>query len=175
MTFSRPSPYFIRGVCLALCIFLIDQLSKYLLVDRLSGGEVIEVLPFFKLVMVWNYGISFGLFADGGDLRKFLLVGVAAVITLCMLIWLWRARSWLLTFALAFIIGGAVGNVVDRFRWGAVADFFYFHYESWYWPAFNIADSGIFIGVVLLCWESIVNPDKTVAQEKVGGKDDIES
>lgn len=159
MIYSPPSPWFQRGLLFALLIFIADQASKLLLVDRLLHGEEIQVLPFFKLVMVWNAGISFGMFSQSGDLRRWLLIVVALVITVVMFCWLWKARNRLLSTGLGFIIGGALGNVVDRLRWGAVADFFYFHYETWYWPAFNIADSAIFIGVVLLCWESIVNPE----------------
>jgi signal peptidase II len=164
-----PSPASLRhtrfGLLYAVVAFVADQLSKLWLVDHLRLADYpqgIEVVPFFKLIMVWNYGISFGMFADAHDAtRRWLLIAVAIAITLAMLVWLWRIRTGLLSLALGLVIGGAVGNIIDRLRWGAVADFFYFHYQEWYWPAFNIADSAIFIGVVLLCWESIVNPEKT--------------
>lgn len=162
MPIPAPTRQFYFGLLLALVIFIADQASKFALVDMLiaRGHEGIDVLPFFKLVMVWNQGISFGMFSDGGEMRKYLLIGMALVITALMVGWMWRVQTRLLTTALAFVIGGALGNVIDRFRWGAVADFFYFHHGEWFWPAFNIADSAIFIGVVLLCWESIVNPEK---------------
>lgn len=162
--------HFCYGLLIALLTFLADQASKFALVEKLLArqGEGIEILPFFKLIMVWNYGISFGMFAHSGEWRKYLLIAVAIVITAVMLVWLWRVQTRLLTVALSLIIGGAMGNVIDRFRWGAVADFFYFHYQDWYWPAFNIADSAIFIGVVLLCWESIVNPEKKPAKDESG-------
>lgn len=153
------------GLLCAFTAFVADQLSKLWLVDYFHLAEVqggIDVLPFFKLVMVWNYGISFGMFSDDGMGRRWILIAVALAITAIMLRWLWKSRNGLLSLALGLVIGGALGNVVDRLRWGAVADFFYFHYEEWYWPAFNIADSAIFIGVVLLCWESIVNPEKSI-------------
>lgn len=152
------------GLLVAVAAFILDQLSKIWIVDHLRLADIengIEILPVFRLVMVWNYGISFGMFSDGGDMRRWLLIGVALVITTVMLLWLWKSRHGLMSLALGLVIGGAMGNVIDRLRWGAVADFFYFHYEEWYWPAFNIADSSIFIGVVLLCWDSIVNPEKT--------------
>ncbi|MBM3616989.1 MAG: signal peptidase II [Alphaproteobacteria bacterium] len=162
MNIPPPTRHFYLGLVLALVIFIADQASKFALVDLLveKGNAGIDVLPFFKLVMVWNQGISFGMFSDSGEMRKYLLIGMALAITALMVGWMWRAQTRLLTTALAFVIGGAIGNVIDRFRWGAVADFFYFHHGEWFWPAFNIADSAIFIGVVLLCWESIVNPDK---------------
>ncbi len=162
MNIPPPTRHFYLGLVLALVIFIADQASKFALVDLLveKGNAGIDVLPFFKLEMVWNQGNSFGMFSDSGEMRKYLLIGMALAITALMVGWMWRAQTRLLTTALAFVIGGAIGNVIDRFRWGAVADFFYFHHGEWFWPAFNIADSAIFIGVVLLCWESIVNPDK---------------
>lgn len=163
-----PAPASVRqlrfGLLVAVAAFILDQLSKIWIVDHLRLADIengIEILPVFRLVMVWNYGISFGMFSDGGDARRWLLIGVALVITTVMLLWMWKSRHGLMSLALGLVIGGAMGNVIDRLRWGAVADFFYFHYEEWYWPAFNIADSSIFIGVVLLCWDSIVNPEKT--------------
>lgn len=151
------------GLIVAVIVFLADQFCKLYMVDGVNIGAMeggIEVLPFFKLVMVWNYGISFGMFADADEWRKFFLIGVAVSITLVMLYWLLKAQNWQSACGLGLVIGGAMGNVVDRFRWGAVADFFYFHYESWYWPAFNIADAAIFLGVVLLCWDSVKHSDK---------------
>lgn len=163
MTTFTSRRYFWYGILFAMAVLLLDQVSKELLVTRLgaNGEQSIEILPFFKLVMVWNQGISFGMFSHSGDMRKWLLIGLALSITLFMLTWLWKVHGWLLTSALGLVIGGALGNVIDRLRWGAVADFFYFHYEKWFWPAFNIADSAIFIGVVLLCWESMLTPNKT--------------
>lgn len=151
------------GLIVAVVAFVLDQLSKLWIVDLMHLADNragIEILPFFKLVMVWNYGISFGMFADAGDTRRWGLIAVALAITVLMTVWLWKSRHGLMSLALGLVIGGALGNVIDRLRWGAVADFFYLHYEDWYWPAFNIADSAIFIGVVLLCWDSIVNPEK---------------
>lgn len=162
-----PAPASMRqlriGLLVAVLAFFLDQLSKLWIVDHLRLADIeggIELLPIFRLVMVWNYGISFGMFADGGDMRRWLLIGVALAITAVMVVWLWKSRHGMMSLALGLVVGGALGNVIDRLRWGAVADFFYFHYEKWYWPAFNIADSSIFIGVVLLCWDSIVNPEK---------------
>jgi signal peptidase II len=164
---SIPSPVSARqmrlGFMVAVVAFIADQASKLWIVDHLKLADInggIELLPFFKLVMVWNYGISFGMFADGGDARRWILIGIALAITALMTVWLWKSKHSLMSLALGLVIGGAIGNIIDRLRWGAVADFFYFHYEEWYWPAFNIADSAIFIGVVLLCWDSIVNPEK---------------
>lgn len=142
----------------SLITLLADQISKWWFIYelRLPDREII-LLPFFKLVMVWNYGVSFGMFADKAESQKWLLSGLALAIIAVLLYWLKSAENKLVALAVGLVAGGAIGNVIDRMRFGAVADFFYLHYEDFYWPAFNIADSAIFIGVVLLCWESMVN------------------
>lgn len=141
-----------------LITLLADQISKWWFIYelRLPDREII-LLPFFKLVMVWNYGVSFGMFADKAESQKWLLSGLALAIIAVLLYWLKSAENKLVALGVGLVVGGAIGNVIDRMRFGAVADFFYLHYEDFYWPAFNIADSAIFIGVVLLCWESMVN------------------
>ncbi len=142
----------------SLITLLADQISKWWFIYelRLPDREII-LLPFFKLVMVWNYGVSFGMFADKAESQKWLLSGLALAIIAILLYWLKSAENKLVALGVGLVVGGAIGNVIDRMRFGAVADFFYLHYEDFYWPAFNIADSAIFIGVVLLCWESMVN------------------
>lgn len=156
VAFSQPARF---GLILAIIICLIDQIHKFTMVYGLRiADQPIDILPFFRLVMVWNQGVSFGMLSDGEDHRRWLLIGTSLVITVWLGIWLMRVTSRRLALALGLIIGGAIGNVIDRLHWGAVADFFYFHYGDLYWPAFNIADSAIVIGVVLLCWDSIVSP-----------------
>ena len=114
---------------------------------------VVEVTPFFNLVMVWNYGISFGMFA--GSRQPAILIACSAIILGILAVWLYKNSSKLVACALGCVIGGAAGNVIDRLRFGAVADFLDFHIGPYHWPAFNIADSSIFIGVVLLCISSM--------------------
>ena len=158
---SERARYFRKAFFIAFALLVADQLSKEWLLDMLySRGEAIPLLPFFKLVMVWNQGVSFGLFAGDSMWHQAMLIAVAVVIIGFLLVWLWQTPRMFTAIAIGSVIGGAVGNIIDRVRFGAVADFFYFHYEEWYWPAFNIADSAIFIGVVLLCWESMVNPSE---------------
>lgn len=113
----------------------------------------IEVTGFFNLVMVWNTGVSFGLFS-GIDAR-WLLIVVSLAIAVALAIWMWRADNHWLVLALALVIGGAIGNVIDRFWHGAVVDFLDFHLYGWHWPAFNIADSAICIGVGVLLLDSL--------------------
>ena len=116
-----------------------------------------EVTSFFNLALVWNYGVSFGMFAV---LRQPLMLSGLSVAIICiLLIWLTKNLSKLIAVALGLVIGGAIGNIVDRLRFGAVTDFLDFHIGTYHWPAFNIADSCIFIGVVLLCASSMFTPN----------------
>ncbi len=146
--------WFMKGLLIAALILVLDQLTKQLILNYFNnGGQEIAVLPFFNIVMVWNYGISFGMFSE---LKiPVVLITLSTSITLILLIWLRKTTDTLVGVALGFIIGGAIGNIIDRFRFGAVADFLDFHVSGWHWPAFNIADSTIFIGVVLLCFHSM--------------------
>lgn len=159
----RHKPSFIFSLLLAAITVALDQWLKWymLQVINIAGRPPIEVTSFFNLVMVWNRGVSFGMFASAG--QPMLLAGLAAVITIVLLVWLARSHDRLVTLGVGFVIGGAIGNVIDRFRFGAVADFFDFHAFGYHWPAFNIADSAIFIGVVVLCIQSMMQPAKTLS------------
>lgn len=118
----------------------------------------IEVTPFFNLVMVWNHGVSFGMFSGtDNNYMPIALIAVACTISVFLLGWLWRGERIRETLAIALVIGGAMGNVVDRIRFGAVADFVDIHVAGYHWPAFNVADSAIFLGVAWLLYDGIVN------------------
>ncbi len=110
----------------------------------------IEVLPFFNWVMVWNKGVSFGMFNQGGTIAVTLLILLSFAITIWFLIWLFKTNARMQKIGIALVIGGALGNVFDRFKYGAVVDFLDFHIGDWHYPAFNIADSSIVVGVVIL-------------------------
>lgn len=140
------------GLVLSAIVVALDQASKAYFYDLLitSGRRAIEILPFFNLVTVWNYGISFGLFNQGSPEAAYLFVAVALAIVVALLFWLKSADHPRIAVALGLVIGGAIGNVVDRLRFGAVFDFFDFHAFGWHWPAFNVADAAITIGVGLL-------------------------
>lgn len=137
---------------------MLDQLCKWYLLEIYAIGakSPVEVTSFFRLVMVWNYGVSFGMFSEPGTASVGMLVGVAAVMVAIMSYWLLRANDRFTALAIGMIIGGAIGNVIDRLRFSAVADFFDFHIMHYHWPAFNIADSFICIGVALLVWDGFV-------------------
>ncbi len=151
-SFATPRSHTLLGLLVAVAVVALDQLSKWWILDTVMQPipHVVEVTPFFNIVLVWNYGVSFGTFASGAAYMPYVLSGIAAVITVSLILWLRQAERWLVALAIGFIIGGAVGNVVDRLRFGAVADFLDFHIDSWHFWAFNVADAGISVGVALL-------------------------
>jgi len=146
---------------IAAAVLVLDQLSKFWVLDvlRLEEGRPIEVLPFFRLSMVWNKGVSFGLFRADTDSMRWVLVGFAVVVVLALLWWAGRQTRRLPALALGLIIGGALGNnLIDRVRFGSVADFLDF--SGLYFPwVFNVADSGITVGVVLLLLDSFLHKE----------------
>jgi signal peptidase II len=150
-----------RGLATALVVVILDQLSKAAILAHFAGrafrGE--RITPFFNLVLTYNRGMSFGLFnagPAGGGLNALLFSLAAAAIVAGLLYWLMRVTSPLLATAIGLIIGGAVGNVVDRVRLGAVVDFLDFHIGSWHWPAFNLADSAICVGVAAMLLDGLL-------------------
>ena len=145
------------GLIVAAVALVLDQASKFFFYDLLvaDGQRAIEVLPFFNLVTVWNYGISFGMFNSGSAGGSIIFVGLALAIVVALLVWLRSVASPLVAAALGLVIGGAIGNVIDRLRFGAVFDFLDFHVAGWHWPAFNVADSAICVGVALLCIDAL--------------------
>ncbi len=131
-----------------------DLASKWFVMSRVlnvaEGKTMIEVLPFFNIVTVWNKGISFGMFNRETDYGPVILAVLAVFISILFTVWLFRAHHRLQMTGIAMVIGGAIGNVIDRLRFGAVHDFLDFHAFGYHWPAFNIADSAIVIGVTIL-------------------------
>lgn len=152
-----------KALGLALVIFILDRLSKHWILNVLdlpSLGQV-EVLPFFSLTMVWNRGISLGLFQADDDMGRYFLIGLTAVITAVLLAWLWREAKPRVSFALALVIGGSLGNIWDRVEFGAVADFLHFHVSSYSFYVFNVADSAISLGVIFMLWDALLSPQKS--------------
>lgn len=159
--FLRPGRAFWPGITLAISIIALDQLSKWWIVHRvMDPPRVIEVAPFFNLVMTWNPGVSFGMLQDIGAAATWLLPAVAAVVVSILLVWLYRVQRMLLGCALALIVGGAIGNVIDRIMYGAVADFLDFHVSGWHWPAFNAADAAITVGAVMVVTDALLAPQE---------------
>lgn len=145
------------GLGLIVLVIALDQATKAWLYEYLVTGDrrLVEVLPFFSLVTVWNHGVSFGLFNSGSPAASWIFVALALAIAGVLVLWLWRSTRMLPATALGLVIGGAIGNVVDRVRLGAVFDFLDLHALGWHWPAFNVADSAITVGVVLLFLDSL--------------------
>ncbi len=150
---------FVFGLVVIAVVFVVDQWTKQLAIDGLSNPHrVIEVTPFMNFLLAWNSGVSFGLFQGQAP---WVMIAATAAITIGFLIWMWRTRDRLLGVALALVIGGAVGNLVDRLRHGAVTDFIDMHVAGYHWPVFNIADSAITIGAVLLLIDSLFGGKKS--------------
>ena len=140
---------------LALIVFGIDQLHKYWMLG-IYGNEAkspVRLAPFFDLVMVWNRGVSYGLLTTH---VQELLIALTLVIVVMLWIWACGVRHAVAAAALGLVIGGSLGNATDRLFRGAVADFFHFHYQSFSWYVFNVADIAIVAGVALLMYESVV-------------------
>ncbi|MDX1484651.1 MAG: signal peptidase II [Alphaproteobacteria bacterium] len=139
-------------------VLILDQASKWWIVNELMAPpRVIEVTPFFNIVMVWNRGITFGLFGDASEAGRWVLTVVSLAIVAVLSVWMLRVnRPWVAS-ALGAVIGGAIGNVIDRLYYGAVADFLDFHLGDWHWPAFNIADSAIVVGVAILMLDAFIH------------------
>ncbi|MDB5491504.1 MAG: Lipoprotein signal peptidase [Micavibrio sp.] len=171
-----------QALAITALIFIADQVSKWFVVEQIIKPLALpdrtdpsampfiawllhardpmpfaqdQILPFFNLVMVWNKGVSFGIFNNHGASGPLLLTILAIAIVTMFLIWMVRSPSGLVRLSIAMIIGGALGNVVDRLRFGAVADFLDFHLGNLHWPAFNLADSTICLGIAMLLIHSL--------------------
>jgi len=150
-----------RGVSVAIAVVILDQLSKHVLLRHFGETGCVDrherVTAFFDLVLTCNRGMSFGLFNGGQGLSVPLFSIAAAAIVVVLLFWLTRVGSDILAGAIGMIVGGAIGNVIDRLQFGGVVDFLYFHLGAWYWPAFNLADSAICLGVFVMLFEGLLS------------------
>jgi len=146
------------GVATALATLLVDQITKLqaLFVYDLPVREPVRLTPFLDLIVVWNYGISYGLFQQNTELGRWVLVAVSLAAALALSLWIRRASGKLLTASLGLIVGGALGNAIDRVAYGAVFDFIHLHVGSFSWYVFNVADAAIVAGVVGLLYDSFV-------------------
>ena len=145
------------GLSVGAIVVVLDQLTKWLIRDVvLDTARYIEVTGFFNIVEVWNRGVSFGLFASDSPWTPYLLSALAIAISIVLIVWLRKAETTFLALALGFVIGGAIGNVFDRFIWGRVYDFLDFHAAGYHWPAFNVADAAISVGVGLILLDGFI-------------------
>lgn len=180
---SRNNLWRLVAAVLAFVIILKDQLSKWWVMSHLFGDmykdgapsftqwltstgerlhhDAIQVTDFFSWVMVWNPGISFGMLHTDSNIMTYILSAIAIAVAIGFFAWMWRDPRPLMAVCVGMIVGGALGNVIDRLRFGAVVDFLDFSIGTYHWPAFNVADASISIGVVLLLVDMMLFPSKT--------------
>ena len=150
------------GVISAVATLALDQASKFWLlhVFDIAHRGTVAITPFFDLVLAWNIGISFGWFQNDNPIAQTGLMLVKALAVIALAIWMSRSRTWLATISLGMIIGGAIGNAIDRFAYGAVVDFALFHVQiagnTFNWYVFNLADVAIVAGVMALLYDSLI-------------------
>jgi len=156
-----------RALYLATAVLLADQLSKWVILQAvMQPPRVIEVTGFFNLVLTYNTGVSFGMFQGEAAWKPFFLIAVNVVVSLGLLVWLHKetrsgaGAAGLLPVAVGLVVGGALGNAVDRLYLPGVADFLDFHLAGWHWPAFNLADSAIVCGVALIVADGLFQPGR---------------
>lgn len=173
---TMPRLVLAKYAVLILALIMLDQWSKWFIIEEyFKRGENtlsffewlftlaqprlefirVEMLSFFNLVMVWNEGVSFGMFADSHDAMPIVLSIFALILSSVFAVWLTRSTRITTSLPITFIIAGALSNVWDRARFGAVADFFDFHFMGWHYPSFNIADSLIVLGVIILAIDTL--------------------
>ena len=144
------------GMLVAIVVAALDQASKWvILLSVMQPPRQIVVTPFFNLVLVYNTGISFGMFTGDAEGKRWLLIAMALVIIVMLLVWYASADTPGVVTGIALVVGGAASNVVDRMLHPGVVDFLDFHLAGWHWPAFNVADAAIVIGVALLVYDSL--------------------
>lgn len=137
-------------VLIALIVAAVDQLTKAAIMARLLENQMVEVIPgFFNIVFFMNPGAAFGIFDEGGVLGTAFLIAISVVSLVVVAVLVRQSGDDLLTVGLSLVAGGAVGNLIDRVRFGEVVDFLDFQFGAFHWPAFNVADSAITVGVVI--------------------------
>jgi signal peptidase II len=146
----------LKWLKLSALVIALDQLTKWIAVDSLSLHEVVPVMPSLNMTLAYNYGAAFSFLAGAGGWQRWFFIILALGVSLVLLVWLKKLKpnAKMEAISIALILGGALGNVIDRFIYGYVIDFIDVYYQSYHWPAFNIADSAICVGAVLLIIDS---------------------
>lgn len=147
-----------KWLWLSLAVVILDQATKYMALAYLQFGHPVAVIPFLNFRLAFNPGAAFSFLSDAGGWQRWFFVVLTLGVTVFLLTWLLRLRppARLLGLALSLIIGGAVGNLVDRLRFGYVVDFIDFYVDNWHWPTFNVADSAITVGVAFMLLDSVL-------------------
>jgi signal peptidase II len=144
------------GHFLAILVLSLDQVTKLAILEWVQPPAAgISITGFLAIVLVWNRGMSFGMFNTGDPIVPWILGAIAIAVAIGLVWWLARARHWLVIAGLGLVLGGAIGNLIDRVLYGAVVDFVLLHAGGWHFPAFNVADSAITLGVIALLWDSL--------------------
>ena len=152
-------------------VVALDQATKYLAEAWLVMHQPVPVLPSFNWMLAYNTGAAFSFLRDAGGWQRWFFLSLSTAISIGLIVWLWRLQpreKWLAA-ALALVLGGAVGNLIDRAWLGHVIDFIQLYYDRWYWPTFNIADSAITVGAVLLVLDSLRAKDAAPLKEPADG------
>ncbi|MGD2082609.1 MAG: signal peptidase II [Chromatiales bacterium] len=147
----------LRWLWLSLVVVALDQVTKWAVSAELLLHQPEPVLPFFSLTLMHNEGAAFSFLSDQGGWQRWLFIGLAGLVSLGLVVWMARLREneRLVALAFALILGGALGNLIDRVVHGYVIDFLLLHYQQWHWPAFNLADSAITLGAALLVIDAV--------------------
>ena len=150
---------------ISLLVIILDQVTKLVADNMLNYQQPVAIIPMFNLTLVYNKGAAFSFLSDAGGWQRWFFIVLTLAITTALVIWLNRlqASQRLQTVSLAMILGGAIGNLIDRSIYGYVIDFLDVYYQQYHWPAFNIADSAIFIGAVLLILDSFKSHEQDTA------------
>jgi len=146
-----------KWLIIAALVIIADQLTKFIAVENLQYQIPVYVMPSFNWFLAYNTGAAFSFLGDAGGWQRWFFIGLAIVVSIVLLIWLRNLkddRKWE-AFSLALILGGAIGNVIDRIYLGHVIDFIQLYYDTFYWPAFNVADSAICVGAAILIWDGL--------------------
>jgi signal peptidase II len=150
-----------RFLWLSILVLGLDQYTKLLVLENIELYQSLQILPFFNLTHVYNYGAAFSFLHDAGGWQRWFFTAMALFVSALLLWWLKQTskQQVILPVAFSLIVGGALGNAYDRLLHGYVIDFLVVYYQEWYWPAFNIADSAIFLGAALLIIDMFINKE----------------
>lgn len=160
----REAGAWLRWIGLALLVVVLDQASKLWITAHFQFREMLTVLPVFDLILTYNTGAAFSFLHDAGGMQRWLFSGIALIASIWIVLLLRRhAAEFRFALALSLILGGALGNLIDRMAYGHVVDFLLFHWDTHYFPAFNVADSAITCGAIVMIWDSLGSRHETAA------------
>lgn len=168
MEFLKKYKFLLFSICIVAFFIFIDQITKTKAIQTISQLEVktnyihkhIKITPFFNIVLIWNSGISFGMLNNNNYITSRILIIITTIISLYILYLIYKSKNYINAICYSLIFAGAIGNIIDRIKYSAVVDFLDFHLFDYHWPAFNIADSCVFIGVFLLLLNDFITTKK---------------